>query len=183
MNMAARQTITMIGAEEENSAEILSQIASGYSRLLLVTDGGLSDQMNALSDKIIELYPGAEVEVMDCVKDGCWEADIILLAGAGLTDKNLIERIREVATQKIVACIYFFADIKSARPGKGKTVQELLPYSKVLEAFIDRQGKEVQIAGEDPEAVAAFAALLKEAGYSLSATHDLPARTTSSFNQ
>jgi len=73
--------------------------------------------------------PGAQVEIVDCVKEGCWEADIIVLAIASHEMEEVIEKIREVATQKIVLIILNHEDDSSLSFIKAQELKRLLPYS------------------------------------------------------
>lgn len=177
--MATRQTIAVIGAEEENTASMAAGIASGPYRLLLVSEGEIIRKINDLPDNIKEVLPEAEVEVMDCARDGCWEADIILIAGPGLTDQRLAEKIWEVATRKIVACIYFSPDALPAGTDPEKALKESLPHSRVLEAILDRRTGEAEVSGEDPEAMEILTGLLNTAGYSFRKTGNAPFKTNS----
>ncbi|HEY6977811.1 MAG TPA: hypothetical protein VH396_16040, partial [Chitinophagaceae bacterium] len=72
----------------------------------------------------------AEVEIVDCAKEGCWEADIIVLAIPYYELKEVVEKINEVVTQKIVLIIS-----NNEEEGKVEELQRLLPYSRVVAAF------------------------------------------------
>src|SRR5690606_20786726 len=140
--MAVKKAIALIG-EIQGKEKILMQLVKNY-RLLWVTKE--DDSYSDLSQSILNEFPGAEVEIIACAKEGCWEADIIFLEVHGI-EKELIERIREVATQKIVVVLGKDDDHAPALVNKLLLVQEGLPYSKIVEVYLE---PETVVAGKDP---------------------------------
>jgi|SRR5690348_8128230 len=171
MGMAVKKTIAIIEAAGETGAAIASRLAAANCRLLLLSNG--NDESSQLSNYIKGEIPGAEVEVTDCVKEGCWEADIIFLPDPCQKDKEVIEKVREVATQKIVVHVSgpcFNSSLTTANAGE---LQRLLPYSKVVAVFNNPPSREAFLTGDDKEAVEAIAGILRTAGYHLSGTDHL----------
>ena len=98
-----KKTIAIIGAGVEIGAAIADKLSEGNYRLLLV-----SNEINHKSQIVQNIKQNnlnAEVEIVDCAKEGCWEADIIVLAIPYHELKEVIEKINEVVTQKIVLII------------------------------------------------------------------------------
>ena len=156
--MSVKKTIAIVGATEKKGTGIASRLASANYRLLLV-----SHDMNRLEEvtaKILHAQPVAEIDALECVKDGCWEADVILFAIACNEEKQVADLMKEVATQKIVVSI-------SDERNTTEELQKLLPYSKIVKVSIDSSSNEVTITGNDDEADAEIEAIFKNAGYAV----------------
>jgi len=127
-----KKTIAIIGAEAEKGAAIADKLSEDSYRLLLVQNGINSKSQIVKNIKQKNLH--AEVEIDDCAKEGCWEADIIILAIPFRELKEIAEKINEVVTQKIVVII---SDEKESLFSFNKTqeLQQLLPYSKIVTAL------------------------------------------------
>jgi len=143
--MAVKKTIAIIG-EIQGKEKILLQLVKNY-RLLWITKE--EDPYFDLSQSLIRELPEAELEIFACAKEGCWEADIIFLEVHGI-EMELIEKIREVATQKIVVVLGMADDSVPAIVNKLLLVQEGFPYSKIVEVY---QEPEIVVVGKDPVAV------------------------------
>jgi predicted dinucleotide-binding enzyme len=159
--MSVKKTIAIVGATEKRGTEIASHLASANYRLLLV-----SHDMNRLAEvteKILQAEPVAEIDSLECVKDGCWEADVILFAIACKQEKQVAELMKEVATQKIVVSI-------SDERNTTEELQQLLPYSKIVKVSMD-SSNEITITGNDEEANAEIADIFKNAGYKVKQPH------------
>lgn len=151
-----KKTIAIVGATESKGVEIANQLAGAdYGLLLISSDvAGLSH----LSKSVIADNPGSEVETFDCVKDGCWEADVIILAVSCSEEKFVAELMREVATQKIVVSI-------SDEKNLDKELQLVLPYSRLVKVFFASHPKEIVISGNDEDADQEIAEIFSQAGY------------------
>ena len=101
--MSVKKTIAIVGATEKNGTEITNRFAQTDYRLLLVSND--IRQAYTIIKKYTENKPTAEIDSIECVKDGCWEADIIILAVPSHEEKIVAEMMKEVATQKIVVSI------------------------------------------------------------------------------
>jgi hypothetical protein len=137
--------------------EALGQL-SGQFRILLVKEGSLSIPG-------FHLAPHFDVEVIDCVKEGCWEADMIVLAGEG-TGAKFLDKIREVATQKIV--LLLMAENEQEKERIISQIREALPFSKVVTA--DLQSYKALLSGENKSAVATATEVLRLVGYTVTAS-------------
>ena len=161
--MAVKKTIAIVGATEKAGIEIANEFASKDYRLLLVSDN--MEKLFDVTEKLSQKKPEAEIESIECVKDGCWEADIIVLAVAANEEKIVAEMMKEVATQKIVVSLSE-CDIEDEK------IKKILPYSKLVNVSYAANSKEISIAGNNPPANKEISDIFLKAGYYLS--EDLP---------
>ena len=118
------KTITIIGELEEFSTALLKILAEQDLQLLFVST---DQEKNVKLQKQFEQFKTvAEVEFRSSEKEGCWEADVIILYKPSMISTAIIERIKGVATQKTVLVI------DNIQENKGN-FKELLPHSKVIE--------------------------------------------------
>ncbi len=123
-----KKTISIIGANDKMGTAVAKELVTGPYRLLLM--GNEVDKAACLEHLLTELKgiaPDAEVEVLDCLVDASWEADIIILVVAVCKEKEIAAMIKEVATGKLV--------IRITDAGEEAEAEELytgLPYSKVI---------------------------------------------------
>jgi len=179
--MKTKQTIAIIGATGSMGSAISKSLSKGNYRLLLKS--GDTDKLKKLSSEIKATHPSADLELMTCPTEASWEADIIILAVPFEAEKEITERIRDVANQKIVVSIANplnqTFDGLVTRPGTSaaEELQKLLPNSKVVKAFnttfaadfstpvIDGKQVDAFIGGNDKEAVATVKELVSTAGF------------------
>lgn len=124
--MAVKKAIAVIASENQAAVNIIYKLAAGNYRLLLVSKDKLP--FTKLVSSLEKNYSNAELILQDCAKDGCWEADIIILAIEPHEAKEVAGMIREVAIQKIVIVV----DVN--RKNHEQIIAELkilLPHSKV----------------------------------------------------
>jgi len=179
--MKTKQTIAIIGATGSMGSAISKSLSKGNYRLLLKS--GDTDKLKKLSSEIKATHPSADLELMTCPTEASWEADIIILAVPFEAEKEITERIRDVANQKIVISIANplnqTFDGLVTRPGTSaaEELQKLLPNSKVVKAFnttfaadfstpvIDGKQVDAFIGGNDKEAVETVKELVSTAGF------------------
>ena len=179
--MAAKQNIAVIGATGNMGSAISRSLAKGNYRLLLKANN--QDKLNQLVNDIKTTDPTADVEAMLCPKDASWEADIIIAAVPYAAEKEIAEKIREVATQKIVVSIAnplnetYDRLVTSPGTSAAEELQKLLPHSKVIKAFnttfaadfsnpvIDGKQVDAFIAGDDEEALETVSKMVSTAGF------------------
>jgi len=140
-----KKTIAIIGATEESGAAIANKFAGDSYRLLLIEDE--INQLSQTARNIKRNNSNVNVEIVDCAKEGCWEADIIVIAISFHELKKVIEKISEVATQKIVVFASNEYDESDAT-----ALQHLLPHSRIVTALFDSFSGEIFIASNDEEA-------------------------------
>ncbi len=179
--MNTTQTIAIIGAAGNMGSAIATSLAKGNYRLLL--KGNKAEKLQTLVQGIKTKYPTADVEAMPCPKEAGWEADIIILAVPFAAEKEIAEKIKEVANQKIVISISnplnesFDGLVTGAGTSAAEELQKLLPHSKVVKAFntsfaanfsspvIDGKQTDAFIAGDDDDALETVAELVSTAGF------------------
>jgi len=165
--MAIKRTIAIVGATENTGAEMAQRFAGINYRLLLVSND--VEELKKLVKNISEEKPMTEIDSIECVKDGCWEADIIILAVPSSVEKQVqvAEMMKEVATQKMVVTI-------SGLENSEEELKKILPYSKVIKISNPHQSKEIFISGEDEEATEEISMIFFKAGYHPTIKNDLP---------
>jgi predicted CoA-binding protein len=154
--MSVHKTIAIVGVSGETEFIVAGRLASAGYHILLVSkeeagSAGLGKDMNPGA-------PGADVEWVDCVRDGCWEADIIILWVPPDEEATVAEMIREVATQKIV--VHFSKGTRAT-----EELQQRLPYSKLVCLSDQLDQEQIGIGGTDRQASEEIAGILEVAGY------------------
>ena len=179
--MKTTQTIAVIGSTGNMGTAISKSLAKGNYRMLLFSED--SEKAAALVSDIRSVSPGAEVEPADCSYNASWEADIIVAAVPFGAEKEVAEKIREVANQKIVISIAnplnetFDGLVTDPGTSAAEELQKLLPNSKVVKAFnttfaadfsqpvIDGKQVDAFIAGDDEEALSIVREMVETAGF------------------
>ncbi|SIT83264.1 NADPH-dependent F420 reductase [Pontibacter indicus] len=187
--MKTKQTIAIIGASGNMGAAVARSLSKGNYRLLLCANN--LDKVQTVAYEIKESNPDAEVEASDCSKDASWEADIIIAAIPYAAEKEVAEKIREVANQKIVISIanplndFFNGLVTAPDTSAAEELQKLLPNSKVIKAFnttfaadfatpvIDGKQADAFIAGNDLDALQTVSELVETAGFNPLVAGDL----------
>jgi NADPH-dependent F420 reductase len=160
---------------------IAKSLSKGNYRLLL-----FASDKNKLKDRqkeIIATTPGADVEPISCSYTASWEADVIIVAVPFATEKEVADKIRDVANQKIVISIAnplnetYDALVTAPDTSAAEELQKLLPNSKVVKAFnttfaadfvqpvIDGKRVDAFIAGNDNDALEVVSEIVQTAGF------------------
>jgi hypothetical protein len=189
--MAAKKTIAIIGATGQMGSAFAKALINSNNRLLL-----MSRQKTKLAKLVTYLKrktSTAEVAIIECEKEACWEADIFLLAVPYSVEKEVAEMIRDVAIQKVVISISnplnesYDHTITAPGTSAAEELQNVLPHYKVVKAFntvfacdITRpvqEGKHAQtfIAGDDKEALQSVSELAVLMGFNPVLSGGLPA--------
>lgn len=192
--MNTKQTIAVIGASGNMGSAISKSLAKGNYRLLLFSNE--KEKIEALVNEIKNNHAAADLEALECPTDASWEADVIILAVPFKAEKELAEKIREVANQKIVISIAnplneaYDGLVTSPGTSAAEELQKLLPNSKVVKAFNTTfaadfstpviNGKQVDsfIAGNDEEALQTISELVTTAGFNPIVAGDLSVSRT-----
>lgn len=154
--MAVKKTIAIVGATEKSGQAIAERFSSMHHRLLLVSND--LEQLNNLSENISQKKPVAEIDTIDCVKEGCWEADIIILAVPVCEEKEAAQKMKEVSTQKIVVTV-----CDGNEPDKD--LIKMLPYSKLVKVSGDLESNEIFINGENETVNEEIRSIFNQAGF------------------
>jgi 8-hydroxy-5-deazaflavin:NADPH oxidoreductase len=192
--MPALKTIAIIGATGNMGSAIAKSLSLSSNRILLFAND--PEKLNSLLQEIKEVNPGGEVEIMTCPTDACWEADIIIPAIPYNAEPVVAEKIRAVATGKIVISITNPLNntlnglVTEAGSSAAEELQKLLPHSKVIKAFntsfaadfenpvIDGKTIDVFLAGNDEESLKTVSELVKTSGFNPIIAGDLPVSRT-----
>ena len=176
----AKKTIAIIGATEMMGTAIAKNLSKAGYRLLLIGDH--DEKLQSLVAEIKHTVPSADIECLQCLIDASWEADIIVLALPWGVERKIAERIREVATQKIVIICscqenHEQNNLITPRISTAEEVQRMLPHSKIVKTFNNTLAADISrciaagedidsfIAGNDPDAVQTVREIISNAGF------------------
>ena len=102
--MKTPTTVAIIGATGRLGAASAKGLSkNGRYRLLLMSQ--VQDELIDLKVQLEKTNSDAEVYALSCAKEASWEADIIIVATPSEEDMIVADKIREVATGKIVISI------------------------------------------------------------------------------
>ncbi len=187
--MRTKQTIAIIGASGSMGTAISKSLSKGNYRLLLFAED--KGKLKNFEKEIINAHPGADVESINCSYTASWEADVIIVAAPFAAEKEIADKIREVANQKIVVSIAnplndsFDGLVTASDTSAAEELQKLLPNSKVVKAFnttfaadfaqpvIDGKQVDAFIAGNDSDALETVKELVQTAGFNPIVAGDL----------
>ena len=179
--MATKKTIAIIGASGNMGSAIAKSLAKSQYRLLLF--GKEENKLKTILKEIKAANKSADVEAIGCAADASWEADIIIAAVPFAAEKELAEKIRQVATGKIVISISnplnetYTGLVTDSNTSSAEELQKLLPHSKVIKAFnttfagdflqplIDGKTVDAFIAGNDEEALETVSDVVRSVGF------------------
>ena len=145
------KTIAILGDTGEFPPTLIDVLAKQDLRLLYVSEN--EEKNVALKNRLNNLEVLAEVEFLSCEREGCWEADIIAFTQPDNISPGLVEKIKEVAIQKIVLVV-------SGRK-ESANLDALFPYSKIVEVVKKSPGKGFSIAGKNAAANAEVQELIE----------------------
>jgi predicted dinucleotide-binding enzyme len=137
--MKTKETIAIIGATGNMGSAIARNLSKHNYRLILMSRN--PEELSGLKQNLSTINPKAVIDTNDCVKGVSWEADIIILACPAEAEKEIAEKIKEVAVGKIVISISNpwnnkYSDlVSSTHTSAAEELQRLLPDSKVVKAF------------------------------------------------
>ncbi|MEO8852389.1 MAG: NAD(P)-binding domain-containing protein [Ginsengibacter sp.] len=157
--MGVRKSIAIVGATEKLGEEIAFQFMDNNYSLLLISNN--KEKLDYLEKKVNAKNPKAEINFVQCVKDGCWEADIIILTVPCDEKRSVAELMHEVATQKIIVLF-------SNEETDAQELTKFLPYSKVVRVSGDVTSKSIVINGNDEAVNEEISGIFNEAGYRVS---------------
>ncbi|RTY86101.1 hypothetical protein EKM05_14240 [Flavobacterium sp. GSP27] len=126
--MSNRTTFAVLGVSATNSIVLAKQIAK--TNPVLLFDQKAATLLEVYTE-IISENPKANVEMMICPTNASWEADIIILSNDVATNVTLIEKIKKVATGKIVLILGNEMEVINSESTLDK-LQHLFPFSKVV---------------------------------------------------
>lgn len=138
--MATIKTIAIVGATGRMGSAITKRLSNteGY-RLLLTAHN--QERLDDLKHELEGTELTAELDTLTCATDACWEADIIILAIPHDAEKQIAQKIHDVATGKVIISLSSPTDGLIANAGSqvavsaAEQLQKLLPNSRVVKAF------------------------------------------------
>ncbi|MCY2687289.1 hypothetical protein [Salinimicrobium sp. TH3] len=152
-----KKTVAIIGESGEFCPALLKAAVQQDLRLLFISRD--ETKKSILKNRLRDLDVPAEVEFTTCEKEGCWEADAIVFIQPWDIEPKLLERIKQVSTQKIVLVISHYGKLGNEK----LCFQDLLLYSRVVELeIID---SDFHIFGRNKEAKEAVQKFFETAGY------------------
>ena len=113
-----KQAIAILDATGDNGSVVAKFLAKDYRLLLFGHD---RHQLNKLATQVRKIVPQADLDCLGCAFEASWEADVIILDT--IDEKAMAEKIRQVATQKLV--------IELTTGANTIDLKALLPDSKV----------------------------------------------------
>jgi 8-hydroxy-5-deazaflavin:NADPH oxidoreductase len=193
--MGTIKTIAIVGATGNMGSSIAKSLAAnGKYRLLLMANN--QEKLSELKSQLETTGTQAEVLTISCAREASWEADIIIVATPYEAEKEVAERIREVATGKIVISISnplndkYNELVTSPDTSAAEELQKLLPNSKVVKTFnttfaadfitpvIDGKTADAFVAGNNGDAVDTVSQVVKSAGFNPVVVGDLTVSRT-----
>jgi hypothetical protein len=160
--MLPKEIVAVLGVSETNIVFVATQIAKTNAVLLFDRDTSV---LNSVFSEIQTAHPNANVEKMICPTNASWEADIIVLSNDSVIDGNGINKIRNVATGKLVLFFEnaFTTDVESY---SYERAQALFPFSKVVHICESKAipSDSFDISGNNQEAVQTVFTLLTSIG-------------------
>jgi predicted dinucleotide-binding enzyme len=160
---------------------IAKSLSKGNYRLLLCANN--LDKGQAVAEGIKNSNPSAEVESAACSVEASREADLIIAAVPYAAEKDVAEKIREVANRKIVISVAnplndtYNGLVTAPDTSAAEELQKLLPNSIIVKAFnttfaadfstpvIDGRQADAFLAGDDGEALQTVSELVGTAGF------------------
>ncbi|QED37706.1 hypothetical protein FK178_08210 [Antarcticibacterium arcticum] len=155
--MMTPKTMAILGDTGKFSPAMLEILARLDLRLLFVSeDEALKKE---LKKELRDLKTIGEIDFTGCEREGCWEADIIVLYKPDANRSSHMERIKEVATQKIVLVIS-----DEIGPQEIGGLKKLLPNSMVVQVAFSTQQKNIKVCSEDIKVKAEVKRLFEPSG-------------------
>jgi len=192
--MTTVKTIAIVGAAGKMGSAIARTLAQSNYQLLLMDDE--PGKLSALKSDLEKLNQKLSVNIIACAKEASWEADVIIVATPYEAEREVAEKIKDVAVGKIVISISNplnskYSDlVTSPNTSAAEELQKMLPYSKVVKTFnttfaanfispiIDGKTADSFIAGNSGEAVETVSQLVKAVGFNPIIAGDLSVSRT-----
>jgi pyrroline-5-carboxylate reductase len=158
--MANKETIAVIGAGGENARLVVSRLAY-TNRQILLMDADAA-KLNTFFQSLSALHGMAHLEILSCCREASWEADMIILS-ADIEDANaVIQKMRDVARNKVVIILSENGDHPFG------SLPHALPFSRIVlvQMHLDanKNHSSVLIEGTDCDATTSVAALFESIG-------------------
>jgi hypothetical protein len=159
------KTIAVIGASDKRNLTVLKELSEQYQMLLFDKD---PEALSEIYDSLLVNNRSAKIEKMDCATNASWEADIIILSGFCINDEETVQKIKKVATAKII--IIMENDDEFTKSISNQLSFDLVfPHSKIVEIInlnMDENAeKEFLLEGHDSYALDCVSAIFERMGF------------------
>lgn len=159
------KTIAVIGASDKRNFTVLKELSERYQMLLFDKD---PEALSEIYDSLLVNNRNGKIEKMACATNASWEADIIILSGFCINDEETVQRIKKVATAKII--IIMENDDEFSRSISNQLSFDLVfPHSKIVEIInlnVDENAeKEFLLEGHDSYALDSVSAIFERMGF------------------
>lgn len=151
--------MAILGYTEGFFTDVIKVFLKQNFQLLFVSED--EPKNKRLIKQLEHLEPAADIEFISCEREGCWVADIIAIIQQENVSTPLVEKIKEVATQKIVLVI---SDDKNQT---GVDLNKALPHSKIVEIKFNLQEKRFRLFDKDAEAKKKIQKIFEGSNYQL----------------
>lgn len=157
--------MAVIGASDKRNFTVLKELSEHYQLLLFDKDPkALSD----VHDSLLAKNRNINIEKMSCATDASWEADIIILSGFCINDAEIVQKIKEVATAKIMI-IMENDDEFTKSINRQLSFDVVFPHSKIVEVINlnvdDKAEKEFLLEGHDSYALDSVSNIFERMGF------------------
>ena len=144
---------------------MLRELSEHYQLLLFDKDPkALSD----VHDSLLANNRHINIEKMSCATDASWEADIVILSGCCINDEEIVQKIKKVATAKIII-IMENDDEFTKSINRQLSFDIVFPHSKIVEVINinmdDKAEKEFLLEGHDSYALDSVSNIFERMGF------------------
>jgi hypothetical protein len=179
-----KKTIAIIGTPGATESGIAESLAKAGHHVLLSDNKTkrtalMMRSLRRLFRRKSVTAPQTGVEVIPCIKEASWEADIILLAAPAEAHTRIATKITDVVTGKVIVSMVnsINGTNDDSTVSAAEKLAQLLPHARVVSAFnttlapnfrktrIAGQITDVFVAGDDEEAVSTAMQLVMDAGF------------------
>lgn len=161
--MSSSKTIAFTGKFTATSQRLLLQLGNAGFRLLVLLE---EEEYKQLQEALIAELPELEMEHINCIKDSCWEADLIIMHGRVFENSGVINTMKEVATQKPVLYIEEEKLIENTTSTMN-LLNNLLPHSHIYLIKLAAIDKEATILSTNLNENHEVTALFLKMGYTI----------------
>lgn len=158
------RTIAVIGAAEKRNLPVLKELSEHYQLLLFDKN---PKALSAIHERLVAQNRHGFIEKMDCAINASWEADIIILSGFCINDAAVVEKIKEVATAKVII-IMENEDEFTTSISNELSFDLLFPHSKIVEIINistdENTQKEFLLEGHNSKALDTVSGIFERCG-------------------
>lgn len=159
------RTVAVIGASEIRNFPVLKELAEHYQLLLFDKN---QKELSAIHERLVAQNRYGNIEKMDCAVNASWEADIIILSSFCSNDVAVVEKIKEVATAKIIIIMENEQEVP-ATINNQLSYDLVFPNSKIVEVITISKAedteKEFLLEGHNSKAIDTVSGMFERCGF------------------